>query len=302
MHAIPEIHLLPPHRTELPNRIQAGALCLVGCLLGPYFVERLHAVVAPHRPGQVEARLDLQFAGIDRPASSEERLRAFRLVVGWNRVVGGGRLGAGRSLRTEPRRQVNLRVGPQRQSSPLGECLQPHEIDRALALGERLRRSVRERADSMQSQWALVSPQNCGDLIGNRLETVHPQKLGVARKARSCLGRQRLDAIEDQHANVLPQRPGGPWGERLEAREREESAVSGEQFDLTVGERLDAREPQVANVLPHEFRQLVADALQASKRETPRAGGGDQGTGGVPRQFGETIERQNSVWPRQQGS
>ena len=304
VHAVAEVHLPPPCLAELPDRVEAGSLRLVRRFLGPGLVERLQPVVAPHRSCEVEAGFDFELASIDGPAGGDQRLGAFGFVVrghrGWS-VGGGGRLPAHGSLRAEPRGQADLRVGPQSCHGPVGERLQPHEIERALVQGEGLGGGIGERGDPVKADGTLVSPKRRGDLVGDRLEAVEPQELAVLGQRLRRLRRERRDAVETQQAVVSAKRRGRPLGELLEPGEFEEAAVPGEQFDLAVRDRGQARQPQVTGVTAQDLRHLVADGRQAQQREGSRGGGGDEGAGGVERQFGETVEFKEGVGLRQGG-
>ena len=302
--AIAEKHFPPPSPAEFPHRAQAGLLRFVSRLLGPCFVERLQTVVAPHPSGQMEAALDLQFARIDGPAGGDELLRTLRLVVGGGsgRGVGGsGRLQGCRCLRTESRRQTDLGVGPERFSGPVGERFQPHQVEGALVLGQRFGRGVGERGDPVKPERTFVLGESRGDLVGDRLETIHPYKLGVRCEGYRHLWRKRRETIEPEHPFVLPDRFGGPFGKLLQAGEPKKSPVCSEQFNLSVGYGLQSRQPQIAAVLPHQLCNLVGDGLQAPEREGSRVRGGDEGPGGVERQFNETVQLEEGVWLRQGG-
>ena len=69
VHAVAEVHLLPPCLAELPDRVEAGSLRLVRRFLGLGLVERLQPVVAPHRSCEAEAGFDFELTGIDGPVS-----------------------------------------------------------------------------------------------------------------------------------------------------------------------------------------------------------------------------------------
>ena len=292
MHAVAIFHFTPPGRAELPNAIETGPFGLVDSLLGPRLVERLEAVVAPHPSGQMEATLDLQFAGIDGPAGGDELLGALRLVVrrrSGRGIGGSGRLQACRCLQTESRWKTDLGVGPERFGGPVRERFQSHQIEGALVLGQRFGRGVGERGDPVKPQRAFVLGESRGDLVRDRLETIHPYKLGVRCEGYRRLWRKRRETIEPENPFVLSDRFGGPFGKLLQAGEPKKSPVCSEQFNLSVGDGLQARQPQIAAVLPHQLCNLVADGLQAPEREGSRVRDGDEGPGGVERQFGETI-------------
>ena len=194
MEAVAEIHLRPPRLAVLVQGLHPRPLGRIVRLLSPRFVERLQAVVAPHRTGGTETGIDLQFSGGHELSRGDQRL--FLLLHLHERRL---------PILLQMDREADAGILPQRGGRLRGELAQPEEIERAVVARQRRRRRVRQRRDATEAERAALRRQGRRDVVVERRQAVEAEERAMLGKRCGGLGADRRDGIETQHPSVTPE-------------------------------------------------------------------------------------------------
>ena len=194
MEAVAEIHLRPPRLAVLVQGLHPRALGRIVRLLSPRFVERLQAVVAPHRTGSAETGIDLEFSGGHEFPRGNQCL--FLLLHLSERCL---------PILLQMDREADAGILPQRGGRLRGELAQPEEIERAVVASQRRRRRVRQRRDATETERAPLHRQSHRDVVVERRQPVEAEERAMLGKRSGSLGVDRRDGIETQHPLVAPE-------------------------------------------------------------------------------------------------
>ena len=227
MESVAEIHLCPPRLAELVQGLHPSALGRIVRLLRPRFVERLQAVVVPHRTGGTETGIDLQFSGGHEFPGGDQRLL---LLLQLPLQLREHRL----PILSQMDREADTGILPQRGGRLRGELAKPEEIERAVVASKRRRRRVRQRRDATETERAALRRQGRRDVVVDLSQPVEAKERAMLGKRCGSLSADRRDGIETQHPLVAPERGSRRLRERLEPLEAEIALVLGEKLRLPV--------------------------------------------------------------------